>query len=54
MRTKKTAAFFNTIMASPLMFVVISGETMMMPQRSTKSTKEKAFYLVLVISLHDQ
>src|SRR5215217_6470984 len=37
-RTKKTAAFFNTIMASPLMFVVISGEAMMIAKPSTDYT----------------
>src|SRR5688572_11448496 len=30
-RTKKTAAFFKTTMASPLMFVLISGEGVIIP-----------------------
>src|SRR5689334_19464708 len=39
-RTKKTAAFFNTIMASPLMFELIEGEAMIIPKLSTDYTDE--------------
>src|SRR5690349_9013316 len=46
-RTTKTAAFFNTIMASPLMFSLISGEAMMMPQRSTKAQTKARLSKVL-------